>query len=68
MSAFTGLTVFGRAQATAAYGVSRILNHVEHLGLLGEVREVPGIPSALMAGPLWVPLAVDTVVRICPHS
>ena len=32
-----GLSVFGRAQAAAAYGVSRILHHVEHLGLPEEV-------------------------------
>ena len=133
-----GLSVFGRAQAAAAYGVSRILYHVEHLGLPDEVREevhrltsrlvdkgqvalrawqqhwpLPGIPSALLAGspveggfgalpwgehalaraamwvrrllrslagrpaasspllpadapPLWVPLAKDIVIRLCP--
>ena len=133
-----GLSVFGRAQAAAAYGVSQILYHVEHLGLPDEVREeihclttrlvdkgqvalrawqqhwpLPGIPSALLAGspveggfgalpwrehslaraamwvrrllrslagctaaspplppaeapPLWVPLARDIVIRLCP--
>ena len=133
-----GLSVFGRAQAAAAYGVSRILYHVEHLGLPDEVGEeihcltsrlvdkgqvalrawqrhwpLPGIPSALLAGspveggfgalpwrehslaraamwarrllrslagytvaasplppaeapPLWVPLAKDIVIRLCP--
>ena len=132
-----GLSVFGRAQAAAAYGVSQILYHVEHLGLPDEVREeihrltsrlvdkgqvtlrawqqhwpLPGIPSALLAGspaeggfgalpwrehslaraamwarrllrwlsappasppstpaeapPLWIPLAKDIVIRLCP--
>jgi hypothetical protein len=28
-----GLSVFGRAQAASAYGISRVLYHVEHLGL-----------------------------------
>ena len=34
-----GLSVFGRAQAAAAYGVSQILFHVEHLGLPASVGE-----------------------------
>ena len=34
-----GLSVFGRAQAAAAYGVNQILYHVEHLGDPEEVEE-----------------------------
>ena len=34
-----GLSVFGRAQAASAYGISQILHQAEHLGLPDDVRD-----------------------------